>query len=193
MQLINNMPSQFTNPYNINDHSQCSWFTMEVVNNRNTFMELINKNDFDQYKNLVHQCLKEGTRKRLENKKYPLGENIDQVIGSENYKYFVCESSKVSLAKISEFITEYTELKRDYEKINEDTLEIMIVEEIKKNNYIMVNRHGESFTVLSDDNLKYNIIDSHKTIHRNGSIKDVMKYILDDYYDFYYILIGILN
>ena len=189
MRYINNLPSQFTQPFNQYDTSQCSWFTMEVVKNLSKIVSSIKKNDLKMYRELISHCLKIGTEKRLSNYKYKLGENIDQVIGSDAYDYYVCES-ECSIEQISAFIPDAHVLKRNYKKLNENELRELFIDEIKKNGYVVVNKHGESFTIAGVDT-EFAIIDSHKSNHLIGSMDDVIKYVIDDYHGFFYILIGV--
>lgn len=183
--------SQFDKPYN-NITSQCSWFCIEVVNSLPMLLSALNNRNTIKYQQLIELCLNNATENRRIYHKYDLGENIDQVIGSENYNYYVCKST-ISINDFKKIIPEVTVLERNYPVISENKLKDIIVNILPIDKYFIVNKHGESFVVAFVNDNQYIIIDSHKSKHQIYNSDQVIKYIIDDYNGFYYILVGILK
>lgn len=180
--------SQFDKPYN-SVTSQCSWFCVEIVKHLVELLDAIEKMNTIKYKNIIEKCLEKATENRSKYYKYDLGENIDQVDNNNNYEYYICKSS-ISIEDFQSFVPEVKVLKRNYPVLSEKELEEKIIKYLPINKYIIINKHGESFVVAFITHNRYIIIDSHKSEHIICDINMLMKYILDDYYGFYYILIG---
>ncbi len=191
MQMIKNVKCQFDTPYN-SVTSQCSWFTIAVVENLDKILHAVKTNNFDAYKQYINDCLNIATKNRKNNWKYDLGENIDQVNVNKNFNFFVCKSS-IDIENFSQFIPEVKVLQRNYPVILKNDFKNMILNLLPNDKYFIVNKHGESFVVALINNNQYIIIDSHKSSHIICDIDKLMEYIIDDYQGFYYILIGFVN
>ncbi len=193
MQMIKNVKCQFDTPYN-SVTSQCSWFTLAVVEKLDEILYAVKTNNIEAYKQYITTCLDIATNNRKINWKYDLGENIDQVNVNQNFNFFVCKSS-INIDSFSQFIPEVKVLERNYPVILENEFKNMILNLLPNanNKYFIVNKHGESFVVALINNNQYIIIDSHKSNHIICGIDQLMEYMIDDYQGFYYILIGFVN
>ena len=172
------VPCQTDPEYAKISSNQCSWCAAEFATNAKKLIRLFAE-DKNAFKDLYKQCLSQGSIKRQLNNGTQYGENIDNSGLLGNYQMTNFKFKTIILNNDPSFVEVLpNDLKEEFYSrihVKEDN-----IDDITGNIYVMVSRHGQSFTVIPIGD-RYLILDSH--IHTLGLIDRVglEKYIKHDH------------
>jgi hypothetical protein len=169
--------SQYDEPYN-EVANQCSWFSFEILNNKENIICALNNNNIADLIKIYHKCLSVGTEKRKTFGYLPYGENIDQVENNLNIEMKTTQYGDISMINYLDDDIKSIILRPNMPKESYNTFKNN-VENLSDNTMVILNRDGKSFVFVKHNNL-YWIFDSHKrSIMKAKNINEINNYILE--------------
>jgi len=177
--------SQYEKKYAAISSNQCSWCAYEFANNAQEFRKLWLKKDFDKFTELYNKCILNGSNYRKDCNKYTCGENIDDdnIIKQYNNISIIdkCvtilnESNKDIINILPSELKNVFFIRDDIPQKDLNFLK-MRIDTNKFKNFIIVNRFGQSFTIIPLYNSKYIIMDSHCRKCGITNIEGIINYL----------------
>jgi hypothetical protein len=177
------VPCQTDEEYKITSN-QCSWCAAIFGIRYKELLHLF-LHDKDKFVQLYQECLMEGTKLRKEHKKPTYGENIDNTLLKKTLDLekriivnFTFEENKQERDELLSILPE--DLKNEF--YSNKYFELSNLSSLSTYKFILVSRHGQSFTLIPFYNY-FLVLDSH--VHTVGLMTKentykYIKYSLDD-------------
>jgi hypothetical protein len=165
--------------------NQCSWCAYEFARYAQKFRTLWLSRNYVEFQKQYNACVLEGSKKRKQCNKYTCGENIDDpdilkeysnIINVDEGKTILNEDGKTILELLPDELRTVFFLRNDTTTKSMEHLVMRLTMNTMKG-VLIVNRFGQSFTIIPLLNGTYLIMDSHCRSSGSATLENVIKYL----------------